>query len=257
MKTEKLNDDLFDDDIDNFLASYTEPSIDETKIDNTVDVLRAYMPRKIKKQSVMAIIKNEISYVDKYYWIFAAFIILFSSVISIPEHISPYTYIAIVSPIPLIIGLAQLIKGIEEKMCEIEKSCKYNYKEIIACRLAIICTFSMVLNLALCTIFAFTQEGISFFKILFAFIAPFTIVAFICLMVVSKYLSPGSVVACLVAWIGISAAGNFITSYGSLIEKLSNVSLAFGTVIFIIIFLYSVKRFYNNLINNEEVYLWN
>lgn len=108
------NQEFFDDEIESFLASYSVPSIEDKKIEDTVDVLREYMPKKVNKRNLLNLMLNEITYINKTYWIIAGILVVISAFLPLIFEISPYYYLSLIGPIPMILGISELIKGRED-----------------------------------------------------------------------------------------------------------------------------------------------
>lgn len=249
------NQEFFDDEIESFLASYSVPSIEDKKIEDTVDVLREYMPKKINKRNLLNLMLNEITYINKTYWIIAGILVVISAFLPLIFEISPYYYLSLIGPIPMILGISELIKGREEKMWEMEKSCKYNYKQIILARIIIICSFSIIIDLLLCTLIAFNYRGMAYMYLMLSWIAPFALIASLAFLMVSRQAGSGSIIGGLSIWICFVAIGN--EYFSIVIEQLSTASVIGAIAISMAIFFYTVRVFYKKFIDYEEVITWN
>lgn len=241
--------------IQKFLNSYVVPSIEEEKILETVDMLRKYMPKSKKQSSLIMMIKNEITYINKLYILISIGLVLMGLFLPSKDYETYYLYLLIISPILFLIGLFEIVKGREEKMWELEKSFKYNCKQIILSRLVIISSFSIILNLILCGIFSVNASFIVAVKLMLNWIAPFSIAASISLLIVSKVESNVSVMFCICSWIAAAfMAQNLLLKF---MESVNLISLISAIAISISIFIYSIYTFYKKTIDFEGMITWN
>ncbi|MBZ9633298.1 hypothetical protein [Clostridium sp. FP1] len=245
----------FDKDVEEFLESYIVPKASEEEIQVTVEKLRQYMPKEKKKPAIIMMMKNQVTYINKFYFLASLSLILIALCLPSNDALSYYKYLICSSPISILLGLFELIKSKEEKMWELEKSFKYNYNQIILSRLIIISSFSIIINLTLCGIFANNVSTNILLKLMTTWIAPFSIVASISFLIVSKLSSNSSIMLCICGWIIIVAfAQKFLLGF---IESVGDLSLISAIVISSLVFVGCVHAFYKRTINLEEETVWN
>ncbi len=249
---DEVNMDL---EIEEFLASYTVEKVEDEDIENTVEVLRSYMPKKKKSSNnitfpYMSLIKNEITYINKIYWIGSLiFIVIGLSFVSINKA-SPYNYLLQISPIPIILGILEVLKGSEDKVWELEMSFKYSFRQLVLVRLLIVMCFSALINIFLMVMFFKTIPEMTLLKLFFSWITPFSLVGTGSLIIVSKFRTKNSVILCLSIWSIIAIYANEYFAHE--IEAFSSMfTLAFiGASVGI--FIYSVYVFYKKMIRFDE-----
>lgn len=255
-KIEKLNDEFFDKEISNFLNCYTVEEVPEEMIDMTVDNLRKYMTPKRTKIKIMEIIRNEITYINKIHFVVSIILLAIGLNLSMINEVSHYSILIFTSPIPMLLGMFELLKSKTDNMWEIEKSCKYSYSKIILARLIIITSFSMIFNIMLLGIYGYGETGDVLCKMLFSIIVPVCIVASINLYILSKLNSSKSIIATLLLGIGLMGTAEIgIVPY---IEQARGFVLIVASIIAIIIFSLSICQFYKDSIKFEgEEISWN
>ena len=119
-KIDMLDDDYFDNEISEFLNSYTAEKVPEEMIDSTIDSLRKYMPPKKTKNLMVTLIKNEVTYINKSYFIAATIFVAISLAFSMQYNLNLYSTLMIISPMPMILGMFQIVKSTQNNMWELE-----------------------------------------------------------------------------------------------------------------------------------------
>lgn len=115
-KTDMRDDDYFDNEISEFLNLYTTEKVPEEMIDITIDSLRQYMPPKKEKNTLLTLISNELTYINKSYFIAATILVIISLAFSIECNINQYKTLMIISPLPMILGMFQIVKSTRNNM---------------------------------------------------------------------------------------------------------------------------------------------
>lgn len=255
-KIDMLDDDYFDNEISEFLNSYTAEKVPEEMIDSTIDSLRKYMPPKKTKNLMVTLIKNEVTYINKSYFIAATILVAISLAFSMQYNLNLYSTLMIISPMPMILGMFQIVKSTQNNMWELEKSFKFSYSNIILARLTIITSFSAIINIALFIICGYGTSGYILCKMLFSIIVPISIVSSINLLLLTKLNNNSSIITSLIVWITIiGSSKTFIIPY---LEAAKVVSLTITIIISLMIFSYSLYKFYCTSITFEgEEMLWN
>lgn len=253
-KKDLLNDDCWDREIDEFLASYTVKTIDEEEIGRTVDVLRTYMPKAKDKYKVFRLIQNEITYVNKIYWVISMIIMILGIIITNQQSYSSYETLLFISPIPIILGIYEIERGKREKMWELEKSFKYSYSKIMITRLLIIISFTAIVNMTY-SLFLYNGQGADvLIRFMTAWIAPIFIVILINIIVVNRFSSSYSIIITSSIWIVTLVLGR--EKIISFIEDAQTISLIITILISIVIFSFAILKFYNYEEKYEGELLW-
>ncbi|WP_346962233.1 hypothetical protein [Clostridium sp.] len=255
-KTDLLNDDFFDNEIAEFLNCYTAEQVPEEKIDLTIDSLRKYMPPKKTKNRMVEIIRNEITYIDKFHFIAALILVVAGLSVSMVSKVSMYNVLMIISPIPMIIGMFELVKSKKDNMWEIEKSCKYSYSKIVLARLIIITSFSVIINIGLLIIYGYGASGDMLCRMLFSIIVPVCTIASINLFLLGKVNSSNSLIATLIVWVSVIGTSKLVTV--PYLEEAKIMSLIITIVVSMGVFAFTAYEFYCKSIKFEgDEMLWN
>lgn len=232
-----LEEDLLD--IENFLESYIVSSVSEEKVDLTIEKLKDYIPNKplelAKKQNTIidslkgniALVKFQLNMMNKLYFVASLLLVLIGTITTIKLNLSIYMSASLIAPIPILIGVFELIKGREENVWELELSYKYSLREIILSRLIIINVISIVTSITLSVALNNTYSSINLMNIISIWLIPVFIIGSIALVVTSLYRSIHSITLCIAIWIlGVSGI--------SMYERIGNIPTINTFVILII-----------------------
>lgn len=254
-KRNLLNDDSLDLEISEFLASYTVNTIDEDKIDETIDILRTYMPKEKDKYQIVNLIKNEITYVNKTYLVISILVMILGIIFTLQQNFSIYETLLYISPIPMVLGIYEVQRGMREKMWELEKSFKYSYSKIMVTRIIIIMSFTTILNMVLSLFICGGQESSDLIRVMTAWIVPISMVFLTNIIILNKFSSNYSSIITSTLWIVILVFGrNKIISF---IEGAKTISLIITISISILIFLFTILKFYKYAEKYEGELSWN
>ncbi|MCR8746660.1 hypothetical protein [Romboutsia lituseburensis] len=260
-------DNLIDEDlkeIELFLDSYIVKKVDDEKIENTIDILREYIPKQAKqsiaiklKQVLIGNIKSifnltefNISLVSKSYWILSLVIILLGVIATKKFNFNIYSSAIIMSPIPVLLGIFELIKGKEENVWELELSYKYSLKETLLCKLVIILIFSILISLIMTVALYNTNCEISLLKMIKLSLIPMFVTSAISLVIVSLYRNSNSIGVCVVIWMIQAATIDEKTIENIL--TIDNLTIIFMLIVSIILTVYASKLFYKMSINYTD-----
>jgi len=200
-------------DIEDFLDSYVINKVDEQKIDSTIDILKSYMPKQevqaIKEQSIFLeriknnidLVKFQFSLISKIYFISSLLLILVGTITTIKLNLSIYLSASIIAPIPILLGIFEIIKGRDENVWELELSYKYSLREIVLSRLIIINIVSILISIIISIGLKNTYSEINLFKMISIWLIPIFLVGSISLAITSIYRSINSIALCIAIWI--------------------------------------------------------
>ena len=258
-KYKNIDDDKFEDvleedlkEIDNFLDSYIAPQVDEQKIEATIDVLRKYMPLIERKQKVnletnikssIELVKLNLFFFSKLYWILSLVLILLGTLITVKFELNIYETVILIAPIPILLGIFELVKGRDESVWELELSYKYSLREIILSKIIIIGVFSIVISLIMSILLLSTYSSINILRMIVLWLTPIFLTSSVSLIIVSIYRSINSVALCLSIWILSIVLVNNIQFKISNIMELIVLAISFITMIC------SLRLFYKQSIN--------
>ena len=250
---ELLEEDLKD--IEEFLDSYIVNKVEEEKVDSTIDTLKAYMPKQEEQVTLLDKVKESISLVkfqfnimDKTYFIASLLLILLGAITTIRLNLSVYLSASIIAPMPILLGIFQIIKGRDENMWELELSYRYSLREIVLSRLIIINLVSILTSIVMSVILNNIYNDINLLKVISIWLIPVFLVGTISLIITSLYRNINSIALCISVWI---LGAMSISIY----EKISDIS-AINTFIVLGVSIVSlgiaIKLFYKKSINNID-----
>ena len=255
-KKQSINDDeLLDKEISDFLASYTVECVDEDRIEETIDILRAYMPKKREKFVIYKLIKNQITYVDRWYWIISMLILLSGMLIISKEGLSSYLGIILFSPLTMLIGMIELVKGKRNKMWELEKSFKYSFRKVIMSRLLIIISFSCVINLSMAVFLSIVDTSTKLVVLNAGWIMSLLLTTSINLISMKYIINEVLTMSIGVFWMVLLWVMN--EKIVSLFNNINGVVIFCSVLITIIIFIVSLINFYKKSIWFGDEVAWN
>ena len=267
LRCENLDDEQFEDlveadliDIEKFLDSYVVNKVDEQKVDSTIDTLKSYMPRvevqAINEESTfleriknnIELVKFQFSLISKAYFISSLLLILVGIITTIELNLSIYLSASIIAPIPILLGIFEIIKGRDDNVWELELSYKYSLREIVLSRLIIINAVSIVISIIISIGLNNTYSEINLFKMISIWLIPIFVVASISLVITSLYRSINSITLCMAIWI----LGVLGISIYEKIAEITNVNTSIVLGISLISLVISSKLFYKNSVNSID-----
>lgn len=267
LRCENIKDEQFEElleadltDIEDFLDSYVVSKVDEEKIDSTIDILKSYMPKEevqhVKVQEYLvdrikeniSLVKFQFSLISKVYFIASLLLILVGTVTTIRLNLSIYLSATIIAPIPILIGIFEIIKGREENVWELELSYKYSLREIVFSRLIIINVVSVLISIIMSFILNNTYSQINLLKMISIWLIPIFLVGSVSLIVTSFYRGINSIALCISIWI----LGAMSISVYETIADITYINTFMILCISVIFTLASMKLFYNKSINSID-----
>jgi len=267
LRCENLEDEQFEDlveadlmDLEDFLDSYALNKVDEQKIDSTIDILKSYMPKQevqaIKEQSIFLermknnidLVKFQFSLISKVYIISSLLLILVGTITTIKLNLSIYVSASIIAPIPILLGIFEIIKGRDENVWELELSYKYSLREIVLSRLIIINVVSILISIIISIGLNNTYSEINLFKMISIWLIPIFLVGSISLAITSIYRSINSITLCIAIWIlGVLS----ISIYEKIVE-ITNINTFIVLGMSVISVVIASKLFYKKSINSID-----
>lgn len=267
LRCENIKDEQFEElleadltDIEDFLDSYVVSKVDEEKIDSTIDILKSYMPTeevqhvKVKEYLVdrikenISLVKFQFSLISKVYFIASLLLILVGTVTTIRLNLSIYLSAIIIAPIPILIGIFEIIKGREENVWELELSYKYSLREIVFSRLIIINVFSVLISIVMSLILNNAYSQINLLKMISIWLIPIFLVGAVSLIITSFYRGINSIALCISIWI----LGTMSISVYETIADITHINTFMILGISVIFTLVSMKLFYKKSINSID-----
>lgn len=244
-------------DIENFLNSYIVKDVNEENIDLTIDTLRNYMPQNknenenvylySKVRTSIGLFKMQFKIFNKLYLIASMMLVLCGVIGTIKLNLNPYLCAYTVSPIPILIGLAEILRGKEENMWELELSYKYSFREILFAKLVIISTTAIALSLVTSLILTGTYSEVSLLKIINICLIPTCFISLISLILASVYRGMNSIVLSTSIWIVVSNMVDKNTI--NYIVSVKNYKLFLVLILLCVFIMVASKLFYKKSIN--------
>lgn len=247
-------------DIEDYLNSYVVNQVDEEKIDSTIDILKAYMPKEevetVKKdirifdviKENLGLIKLQLSLISKLYLILSLLLILVGTIATVKLNLSVYLSASIIAPIPILLGIFEVIKGREENVWELELSYKYSLREIILSRLIIINVISILISIIISINLNNIYSQINLFNMISIWLIPIFAISSVSLVITSVYRSMNSIALCMAVWI-LGAMG--ISLYEKM-ANIANINLSIALGISAIGVVISSKLFYKKSITSID-----
>ncbi|MBS6508109.1 MAG: hypothetical protein KH369_07895 [Paraclostridium bifermentans] len=248
-------------DIENFLNSYIVKEVNEDNIDLTIDKLRNYMPQNkneeinknenmdlySKVRTSIGLLKMQFKIFNKLYLIASIILVLCGVIGTIKLNLNPYLCAYTVSPIPILIGLAEILRGKEENMWELELSYKYSFREILFAKLVIISTTTIALTLVTSLILTGTYSEVSLLRIINICLITTCLISLISLILASIYRGMNSIVLSTSIWIVVS---NMVDSDTiNYIVNVKNYKLFLVLILLFVLTIIASKLFYKKSIN--------
>ncbi|WP_195946373.1 hypothetical protein [Paraclostridium bifermentans] len=244
-------------DIENFLNSYIVKDVNEENIDLTIDKLRNYMPQNknenenvylySKVRTSIGLLKMQFKIFNKLYLIASMMLVLCGVIGTIKLNLNPYLCAYTVSPIPILIGLAEILRGKEENMWELELSYKYSFREILFAKLVIISTTAIALSLVTSLILTGIYSEVSLLKIINICLIPTCFISLISLILASVYRGMNSIVLSTSIWIVVSNMVDKNTI--NYIVNVKNYKLFLVLILLCVFTMVASKVFYKKSIN--------
>lgn len=253
-----LEDDLID--IENFLDSYVVNKVEEQKIDYTIDILKSYMPKQevqaINERSTflermresISLVKFQFSLISKVYLILSLLLILVGTIMTIKLNLSIYLSAFIIAPIPILLGIFEIIKGRDENVWELELSYKYSLREIVFSRLIIINVVSILISIIISVSLNNIYSDINLFKMISIWLIPIFTMASISLVITSVYKSINSITLCIAIWI----LGAMSISIYEKIGDITNINILMILGVSLIATFVASKLFYKKSITSID-----
>lgn len=259
---ELLEEDFLD--IEDFLDSYVVREVEKERVESTIDILKTYMPKEEVKvikyketfseriKNNIELVKFQLGLISKVYFVASLLLILVGTITTIKLNLSIYLSAAIIAPIPILLGIFEIIKGRDENVWELELSYKYSLREIIFSRLIIINSVSILISISMSVILNNTYSGINLLKMISIWLIPIFLIGSISLIISSFYRSINSIALCLAIWI----LGAMSISMYEKIADITYINTFIVLGISVVFALVSMKLFYNKSINSIDFRLF-
>lgn len=198
-----------------FLREYHVEYPSDPEIEAAIGTVRSsYVPMKKKRsrllyEKMLSLLQRsgrEFSQISLFFWISNSLFFLLGLIAILAGPLDPYMTVMFLAPIPLILGLVEILKSRNEGMAELEMTTKHSLQEIMLSKMVIVGSFNLLLNVLVTLILPSFTEGIWLWKLILYWMTPFTVVSAIAFVVASKsrngYATMG---VTMVIWVAISS----------------------------------------------------
>jgi hypothetical protein len=172
------------------LDGYTVEFPPEHIIERTIENCIAHVPQCVSESSTLKRVFHTLSlqaeYVSKLFWLFSLLLFISGYVVTVFDSISPYKTVLVLSPMPFIFGMLEILRSTDSGMAEIELASKMSLPQIMLARFVLIGSYNVVLN----TIISFGLYytfGIDLWKVLLFWVVPFTWISSVMLFLASRF----------------------------------------------------------------------
>ena len=191
------------------LAAYRVPFPQEETVQNTVDVLRQYVPQKPVKfrarfYRLSGLLKSaaiSVSIMRVSYWVLSIFLYAAGYIATVSTYSSPYKLMLILAPLPLILAFPETFRGREENVTELELTCRITPQELILSKIMVTGFYNIFLNILLSTLLYFWNPVTVLWKITFMWLVPMLFAGGVTLWFCSRIRGTYSVLVSLVIWV--------------------------------------------------------
>jgi len=195
--------------LSDFIMKSEVPYPDAGEVDRTIAAVRLHMSMKMKKRGARDRLKRllqltvtEVSVISLFYWIVsAALYVAGFIIIGLHLNVVPELVLFTLSPIPFLLGLAEVFRGRDEGMLELEMSCTFNAPSIMLSKLTIVGLYNIGLNVLCSLVFVHFAEQAYLGTITLLWMVPFTIMSGLGLLVALYSRGSTAMSSMLVIWL--------------------------------------------------------
>lgn len=184
------------------LEQYVVEKVAEEEIEETIEVLREYMPSRNKQKGSIAlqILKNEMTYINPWYYIVAISFAMVGISMMKYQRLSPYNVMLIIAPVTLILGIVEMLRRSNPEILELEMSYKYSYRELVLCRLFWVGIVSIGFNMSVSIILGSFIDRSVMISFLGTWLIPYTLVVGLVFLMMSHTMNTKLFMAILFIW---------------------------------------------------------
>lgn len=200
------NDDEALNNLLSYMQQYTVEFPSEEEIDETIEVLRQYVPRKNKPLkdfcNLAKTAAEEIAYINKAYWTICSLLFLAGYWFSI-NNTNSYITIMALAPLPFILGIVEIFKARDSGVLEIEMTCKISAYEIMLSKILVMGIYSIFMNTVLSSVLCMFNSNINLWKLSIMWLTPLTLVSGISLFIARNFKGDYTMAAIISTWSAI------------------------------------------------------
>lgn len=223
------------------LGTYTVAPDDETNIQKTILAgKQLLMKNPVQEVCWYRKIINQLKYISPLLWlsqllIIGLCILLISQINSSTDITAVLSIISFIVALLGVVGFPEVCKSFSYQMWELEQSCKYNLRQIVAIKLSIIGIIDLLIVLII-TILTSIQTNLPMWEMALYLFVPFNLACIVSFYITSFFRNKNSVLPIFTIGFGISFIILFCTNRFSVYQSISIlVWLIFCFVTFIIL----------------------
>lgn len=247
--------------LSDLFSKYTVNMPDECEIERVINNLSEYIPQKTKwyeklyKNFKYSIERWNISLysISPAYWIFTLCLYIFGFYIVYSNGVDPYITIMLISPLPFVLGILEVIKGREEGVLELEMSCRISNREMVFSKLTLAGIYNIILNTLLSIMLININENLDILKVTMVCLTPFTFVSAVSLYICSKTRGYYSCMACIFIWIAISFSISMSPKYINRFFSIDFFQYLLILISGVLLLIFSIKKFLKTNVLEKEV----
>ncbi|WP_067936050.1 hypothetical protein [Alicyclobacillus kakegawensis] len=188
--------------LDSYTVEFPPEDVVQSTIDRAIQALPPTRSSHGRRSSVVWLLRKlsvQTVYVGQWFW--PASLLLFTIGYLAVAHsaLNPYQVVLLLAPMPCILGVVELCKGVDNGMVEIELACKMSWPEVLMARMVVIGVYNVVLDSLISLAISWTA-GSDLWRVVFFWLVPFTWMSSLMLFLTARF--RGRVVAPVVlcAW---------------------------------------------------------
>ncbi|MCL6627400.1 MAG: hypothetical protein K6T68_12540 [Alicyclobacillus shizuokensis] len=199
--------------LDHYTVDFPPEEVVQNTIDRTIRALPrvrhaprdwASMAWSLRKLSVQT------AYLGPWFWLASLLLFTVGYLAVVKSALNPYQAVLLLAPIPCILGVVELLKGVDNGMVEIELACKMSWPEVLMTRMVVIGVYNVVLDSLISLAVSWTA-GSDLWRVVFFWLVPFTWMSSLMLFLTARF--RGRVVAPVVLCAWGLAVGSVFTSH--------------------------------------------
>lgn len=247
--------------LSDLFSKYTVNMPDECEIERVINNLSKYIPEKTKWYEKLY--KNFKYFIERWninlysispaYWIFTLCLYIFGFYIVYSNGVNPYITIMLISPLPFVLSILEVIKGREEEVLEIEMSCRISNKEMVFSKLTLAGIYNIILNALLSIMLINMNENVDILKVTMVCLTPFTFVSAVSLYICSKIRGYYSCITCIFIWIAISLSISMSPEYINRFFSIDFFQYFLILISGVLLLIFNTKKFLKTNVLEKEV----
>ncbi|WNQ11963.1 hypothetical protein MJA45_02570 [Paenibacillus aurantius] len=244
-------DRLDEDDLDirRFLQKYEVKYPDAREVDRTVEAVKLHMRLDVSRERgagrrllrLLRLAVSEVSIVHPSYWMVSLALYLIGFLVGeggLPA--SPAQTLFILSPMPFLLGMAEVFRSRDEGMLELEMSTPFNGASVLLARLSIVGVYTILLNSLAVLWLADSSNFSRLMGITVLWLTPFTLLSGLALLAASRWRGSTAVLVTMTVWVGFCLVAVMspplmrsllsVSAVSSLLLMIAGILLAAGQV---------------------------